>query len=527
MTTVRQLLASAPALRQARVIAGASALDNEVRTVTILDAPDAYRWLRGGELVLSSGYFLKESPEVAIDFLSQLTQRNISCLALKTRRYVNELATELRDFAEQAELPVLELPPDVHWSEIIENFYQCLLEEEQAGKWTIDTAIYNRLIGELGSGLPNLLERIAQEAGVATAVFDPHGEILAASPKFPEDPQAYTWLRQQSGVVMPGQVYNGQHFLFVVPVPFAEQKEAASLVALSSRPIDNRARLIIELGAAICSTEIMLRSQTRRLLRELELEFWEKLLWKPADYAQLKELALDLNLLPDAWAGVALVETDNVCATLLTIQEALSHGDSRWLTRPNKPATNQILLLINFTAKDKKSAHAHVQKTLAKLNSRLSPTSRVAVGTPYSSLKEMRRSYQEARIALRLGKVILPYKTVVSYDELRFYVILDRCSYEELTDLIQPHLSKLIDSDKSDLELINTLEAYLRYPTVHEAAKSLFIHENTLRYRLQQLCKQLGNVDLNDFETRVQLWLELKAYQLLRAMHGGSDQDSR
>lgn len=80
----------------------------------------------------------------------------------------------------------------------------------------------------------------------------------------------------------------------------------------------------------------------------------------------------------------------------------------------------------------------------------------------------------------------------------------------------QDSIGPLADYDQQrEGELLHTLEAILRYPTLSETAKVLHVHRNTLLYRLQRI-QEITNLNLEDGETRLALHLALKAGDVIR-----------
>ena len=77
--TVRESLGLEP-LVHARVVAGAQSLDREIKSVSIIEVPDVWRWLHGGEMLLTTGCPVRNDPEAQVARVQQLAQRNVSAL---------------------------------------------------------------------------------------------------------------------------------------------------------------------------------------------------------------------------------------------------------------------------------------------------------------------------------------------------------------------------------------------------------------------------------------------------------------
>lgn len=100
------------------LIAGAGGLDRPVRSVNVMEAPDIARWLRGGELLLSTGYQFRDQPEDLDDLVVALHKAGAAALGFKGR-FLSEFPPHAKDLAEWLGLPILGLPLELPYSDII------------------------------------------------------------------------------------------------------------------------------------------------------------------------------------------------------------------------------------------------------------------------------------------------------------------------------------------------------------------------------------------------------------------------
>ena len=95
--TVEELL-ELPTIKGLKLISGNLGVHREISTVTVVDTPDGFQWLRGNEVVITTTYALEKTPNAFLDFISKLLSRNISALIVKSDRYIKvipENATDL------------------------------------------------------------------------------------------------------------------------------------------------------------------------------------------------------------------------------------------------------------------------------------------------------------------------------------------------------------------------------------------------------------------------------------------------
>ena len=113
------------------VIAGKSGLHKEIQGTTLLEAPDALRWAKGKELVLSSGYVLAQEPDCLEEAFKSGSMQGTSAMMIKRGRYLDEIPQRLIDLFDQYEIPLISMPFSVPWMELMSQ---------------INTAVMNRTI---------------------------------------------------------------------------------------------------------------------------------------------------------------------------------------------------------------------------------------------------------------------------------------------------------------------------------------------------------------------------------------------
>jgi hypothetical protein len=146
---------------------------------------------------------------------------------------------------------------------------------------------------------------------------------------------------------------------------------------------------------------------------------------------------------------------------------------------------------------------------------------RVGVGGRYR-LEEIRRSLADAEFSLALTSSTVD-KPVAAFDELGVWRLLARPDAKDLQQLVDTWIGPLIDYDREHRsELLKTLVAYLNeFGALEATAAKLFVHRNSLRYRLVRIAELTG-WDLNDPEQRFHLDLACRAYMVRQAFDGQS-----
>ena len=73
------------------LISGATGINREISTVTVVDTPDGAQWLTGDELVITTAFMLKDDENALLGFLNLLNMKKVSGLCIKTGRYIQEI----------------------------------------------------------------------------------------------------------------------------------------------------------------------------------------------------------------------------------------------------------------------------------------------------------------------------------------------------------------------------------------------------------------------------------------------------
>ena len=126
----------------------------------------------------------------------------------------------------------------------------------------------------------------------------------------------------------------------------------------------------------------------------------------------------------------------------------------------------------------------------------------VGIGTPIVGLRELSRSLREAQIALEVGKVFDTEKNIVSYDNLG----IARLIYQlptTLCDMFLQEVFKRGSIENLDQETLFTIQKFFENNlNVSETSRKLFVHRNTLVYRLEKIKKFTG-LDLREFDDAI------------------------
>ena len=143
----------------------------------------------------------------------------------------------------------------------------------------------------------------------------------------------------------------------------------------------------------------------------------------------------------------------------------------------------------------------------------------IGISTIVDNIKDLARAYKEAQVALDVGRVFETEKNIISYENLG----IGRLIYQLPTTLCEMFLQEVFKKgslDSLDRETLMTIQSFFENNlNVSETSRKLFVHRNTLVYRLEKIRKLTG-LDLREFEHAITFKVALMVKKYLNSKHG-------
>ncbi|MEG1878489.1 MAG: helix-turn-helix domain-containing protein [Pseudoflavonifractor sp.] len=143
----------------------------------------------------------------------------------------------------------------------------------------------------------------------------------------------------------------------------------------------------------------------------------------------------------------------------------------------------------------------------------------IGIGTIVTHIRDLARAYKEAQVAIEVGKVFETEKSIINYENLG----IGRLIYQLPTTLCEMFLQEVFKKnpiDALDQETLFTINKFFENNlNVSETARKLFVHRNTLVYRLEKI-KKLTGLDLREFDDAItfKVALMVKKYLISRGI---------
>ena len=154
---------------------------------------------------------------------------------------------------------------------------------------------------------------------------------------------------------------------------------------------------------------------------------------------------------------------------------------------------------------------------LDMLNTEAMSSARIAYGTIINEIKEVSRSYKEAKMALDVGRIFYSEKSIIPYNNLG----IGRLIYQLPLPLCKMFINEIFGEkspDDFDEETLATINKFFENSlNVSETSRQLYIHRNTLVYRLDKLEKSTG-LDIRKFEDAITFKIALMVVKYMKYM---------
>ena len=161
---------------------------------------------------------------------------------------------------------------------------------------------------------------------------------------------------------------------------------------------------------------------------------------------------------------------------------------------------NSVILIKTIeNPRNAEEINSIAQTIVAMMNVEAMRNVKVAVGTVVDELKSLSKSYKEAKMALDVGKIFYAQKDVITYGTLG----IGRLIYQLPVNLCKIFIQEVFPDgvpEELDDETLSTINTFFdNNLNVSETSRQLFLHRNTLVYRIEKLQKALG-LDLRNFD---------------------------
>lgn len=437
----------------------------------------------------------------------------------------------------QVQLPLVAIPANTPLRALERRALEFVLARDAALEQRA-TQVYQQLttLATENAGLPAMAALIGRTTGKTVLIQDKRLNILAS---FAATENA-TRARLEEWVMNPANI----------PEAFRDRKRAAQhpITLEQALPYENRARIITPIiaqgmargylsliaergtfqafdhlvatrGAAACALEMAKAKAVSEAEKRVRGGFVEALLAGNLSAEEAVSWAKRDRYNPEGTHTVIVVDWARKEHPSYRRLETVIHGIKRptMLVHAREDEVIVFVRLENETGIERARLIAETIRHQTHAEFPNDPLA-IGIGRATDSLIRLRDSYREARQALSLARR-LASPTPLYFGELSVYRLLFLLEHHpELDAFRQEMIGALIEYDRTQhTNLLETLAAYFAHKgNLTQTAEALFIHRNTLLYRMERI-REISGLDLDNPETRLGVELALRAHRLLLA----------
>jgi len=512
--TVRDIL-GVPGLAL-RLVAGEASVDRPIRWVHASELEDPTPWLKGGELLLTTGRGIGSTPAKHRAYVTRLADAGLAGLGFGLGFGYERIPKALVTAAEQAGFPLFEVPYPVPFIAITEAVSTRLIAEQYD---TLQRAVeaehvLTRSVME-GGGVEGIATSLAKVTGGWALLLDLHGVPLAATSPAARQRAQRVWdeLRtsRPDGTGFSLTLVDRGHHIWVQPVGAQGRVEAFLAVGKPDAP-SQLDRIVAGHALSLFAIELAKSRAVAEAERRLQGDFFDALAsgtMPPQEAIRgLARFGFDRSstVVVVAIEGGAQGVEDLAYAT----EDHLSRAGGPYLISRNEAAVHVLL---------PSEPPPELGALRGAIAERLGPV-RLGSGGAVAA-DQVDRSLREARYALQVCR--LEGWDSAGFEDLGTYrLLLSMAEPDALRAFADAMLGPLDAYDREQGgELTSSLRAFLQHNARWEtAAAELFVHRHTLRYRMRKV-EELTGRDLSSSFDRMEFWLALRARELLAAEPNG------
>jgi DNA-binding PucR family transcriptional regulator len=372
-----------PYLEKMRIVAGRGGLNKVIKWVHVMENPKYTEWLKGGELLLTTGVAIGEDISDLLKFIEDINSRNLSGLVINVGPYIKEIPEEVIKLGDSLDFPIFELPFEVGFIDISQSICRSIFT--------------------------NKIEQESMDNFMKDIIFND----LPVTDEFLNRAISYGYNPQMPYCAFIVKIDNFRDFI------------------KNNKITDEREALEIKQHVGQVVTDTM-NKWNRKVLHTIQ---------------------------------------NNSIELMLPIEKRDKENDK-----------------INNIAKDV------IKEVKAKINDL---NVNIGIGDYFVDLKNFRKSIVEAEKVLKILP-ITKEENIGRYKDMGIYrVFFELDKYEEIKSIYEQTLGSIIAYDH---ELLDTLEVFIEDGcNLSKTSERLFVHRNTLRYRINKIeeisGKNLRNID--------------------------------
>ncbi len=173
-------------LASGKIVAGEKGIFRNVETVEVMEVPEVLNWATPGMLVLTTFYSIKDDPDKQIQVVKDLISIGAAGLVIKVGRFIDTLPEEMIAITNQHDFPIITLPKNISYINVLTPLYECLYKEKYFGQGRSENPLSKFGAMEIDS-VQEALDVLSKMLNGSVYIEDNEGRLLYAAKNFTSD----------------------------------------------------------------------------------------------------------------------------------------------------------------------------------------------------------------------------------------------------------------------------------------------------------------------------------------------------
>ncbi|MFO1446184.1 PucR family transcriptional regulator [Bacillus sp. Bva_UNVM-123] len=537
-TTVEEILAL-KGFEDVKNVAGEKGLSRVVNNVYFMEVPDIFEYVDPDGLLITTLYPIADDQEAIEKFIPELVNKGISGIAVKPGRFIEQIPEIMLEQANEYDFPIFTLPISANLSELSNKILDLLLGKKNSTLQFRDE-LHNKLMALLleGTSLDHLVQSLASMIRAQVVLIDRHLDVLGSSFKNKEKikiqkatrkPHALYTVGNQLKININGQEFDRSH-LFVNPITVGGECMGYLIALSEDRDFDSNTIIAIEQASILIAIDF----QRERAIQEKERNYLDSFIrdvlnrkfQSQFDVIQkAKIFKWDLDF-PMVLLNIKMLEQEDEQKRNVYTELMDSHNIGNLIAekldispRKCKVVYYDDALICFMSVVFEASREERLDRVCSYLLRYFKNKYKIGIGISdmITSVQQLSKAVEQTQLTTQISALISKGSPFVKrYHEIGVYKLLYQIRDENiLSEYVQEKLGKVIENSSKDMDLLETLATLISNNlNIQKTAKDLFLHYNTLRYRVEKL-KELG-INLNNGFELGELTI---AYQIYLMQH--------
>ena len=529
--------------KECRLVAGNKGVDREILYIDAMEVPDIIPWIKKNELMITTGYAMNRDEGVLLDIIKAMAKAGSSGIALKTK-FFGEITQKIKDLANELQVPVIEVPRDMAFINLANPLMKKVVNAQNQ-KLEFNKAMNEKFL-EIqieGGGFQEICAVLGEMLGCVILVADHRQMILGC---YPEGEGAERWLAKNAYEDTTIQKQLKEYV----------EKSKDEIVAASAGEweiramgiyVKNKCNGFLYAVGLKGKFDEMSEIALRQAGVYLALEFSKKGLVEQTEYYQDNNFFFDLisgNIQTEEdavkrarglkWPSFSYIlvvgdidEFEKVIRNKTEAEVNIFKDEIMQIHKDVLRRHRQCFFVGNksdsfhclFTKDIEKSEILKCMKEIQRqIYKNYGAWITIGVSTEIFSYHDFIMAYKKARTAITIGKK-RGKREICFIEDLRleeaFFEMAKMDIFREFVD--ETLLELKMHDEKYGTPFLETLKTLAEHHGARkETAETLFLHRNTLAYRIRRI-EQLTGADLNDPDVLFQVNLVMKILAYMEA----------